>query len=162
MMVTGHMRRFDRSEPRAFARLMQLYEKNFVLLHELVPGLKSAEGIRVSRIEHGLTLYLNILEQAPFTTILNLSYRFERSGEIVSEPDLTVRVYHDARMAEAMAWYRCDVRWIAGRRHGAPAPVYDRWRRNRFLYKWLSYCLHQGHLLLAQGAEGKIRVPEPV
>ena len=23
--------------------------------------------------------------------------------------------------------------------------LYDRWRRNRFLYRWLGYCLHRGH-----------------
>ncbi len=64
----------------------------------------------------------------------------------MADPDLEIRVYHDARLAEASA---CG-RWIrhqslAHVRAGIPAQLGERWLRNMMLNKWLDYCLERGH-----------------
>jgi uncharacterized protein YqiB (DUF1249 family) len=64
----------------------------------------------------------------------------------VPDPDLSVRVYHDARMAEALA---CG----ASQRHPLLATfetqrgseLERRWSRNMMLNKWLEYCADRGH-----------------
>jgi len=129
---------------RSFSALMDLYERNYILVRRLMPRPPDADTRWVSRVADGLPLELKMLERHRYTSDIRLSYRFERRGMIVLEPDLRVRVYHDARAAEVMA---------AHLRHlpDFPLPtesgmdIRDRWRVNRFLYKWLGYCLHQGH-----------------
>jgi uncharacterized protein YqiB (DUF1249 family) len=70
----------------------------------------------------------------------------------VADPDLEIRVYHDARLAEASA---CG-QWIRHRslehvRAGIPAQLGERWLRNMMLNKWLDYCLERGHEFMPAG-----------
>jgi uncharacterized protein YqiB (DUF1249 family) len=93
-----------------------------------------------------LDLHDEALEHSPYTTILRLTYFFEDDAGSVADPDLEVRVYHDARLAEAS---RC-ARWVrhpglARVRAGLPATLGERWLRNMLLNKWLDYCTERGH-----------------
>ena len=124
--------------------LMQVYEYNFLMLRQLAPELQRLAGEFVSKVSSGMDLYLSIVEQAPYTTTFTLTYLFENSKGITAEPNLTVRTYSDARMAEALSGYQ-PRRYNRGIRHGLPSALEERWRLNRFLDKWLSYALHQGH-----------------
>ena len=92
-----------------------------------------------------MPLYLAIEDQAPYTTTLRLTYLFDAEHQARPEPNLLIRVYHDARVGEAMACAKTAVQWVNGCRHGAPSPLFERWWRNRFLEKWLELCLRQGH-----------------
>ena len=132
---------------RSFAALMELYEANFILLRRLIPRLASLDGLVCSQGRGGLPLYVEVIEQDKFTTVLRMFYRLPAEGGGVNEaPDIHVRVYHDARVAEA----------VAGRLRGRDCVVMGRtgercldvrWRLNRFLYKWLRYLLHRQHRL---------------
>jgi uncharacterized protein YqiB (DUF1249 family) len=125
---------------------MELYECNYMRLRLLVPDLAAVEDIAVSRVDGGLDLHLRVLERCKYTTTLNLTYYFtDEQGEFPA-PDIRVRIYQDAQVAEVLS---------CGRRRGIRHPEYDRvrrqhsldekWQMNRFLYKWLGYCLHHGH-----------------
>ncbi len=134
-------------EPGTFSALMDLYERNYIQMRRLVPWLPARQGSRVSRVRDGLDLYLRILERHRYTTDLVLTYRFQRAGGTLLEPDLQVRVYHDARVAEVLTahlrhWPHFDTMRLDS---DGDSQVYARWRVNRFLYKWLHYCLYQGH-----------------
>ncbi len=136
--------------PGSFSALMDLYERNYIQIRRLLPDMPPAAAMRVSRTAGGLDLHLRIIERCPYTSQLNLTYQFDDdAGSPIAEPNLRIRVYHDARQAEVMT---------AHLRHHAAfsndladavrldrASLYRRWRINRFLYKWLSYCLRQGH-----------------
>lgn len=132
--------------PGSFASLMDLYERNYMLLRRLLPAMPPASAVCVSRIDGALDLHLRIDERFRYTSELTLTYRFEcESGPALLEPDLHVRIYHDARLAEVM---------VARLRHGPPyclgaaddaSELHARCRANRFLYKWLGYCTRQGH-----------------
>jgi uncharacterized protein YqiB (DUF1249 family) len=126
---------------RSFAGLMELYEQNYLRLRNLAPDLKVADEMISSVPGHGhQDLYLSVTQRCRYTTMLRLTYRFEDAGELLFEPDLHLKVYHDARVIE--------VRQFTSRAHG-PLYVADmieqKWMMNRFLFKWLGYCLHQGH-----------------
>ena len=68
-------------------------------------------GERVSRVPRGCDLKLTVLEQCAYTTTLGLTHLFHdqaRSGPglatLLSYPDVRVRVYCDARLAQAQHW----------------------------------------------------------
>jgi len=135
-----------------FGNLMELYERNYVQLRLLIPDLKKGPiTTSVSRIQGCMTLYLQLTEQSPYTSTLRLTYRFiepasEETGQklaprATAEPDLTIRVYHDARSAEVMSGLLHGQQHVPRKTRGLDGS----WRLNRFLYKWLRYLLYRGH-----------------
>ena len=135
-----------------FGNLMELYERNYVQLRLLIPDLKKGPvATSVSQIPGCMTLYLQLTEQSPYTSTLRLTYRFietssDESGQkmgmrATSEPDLTIRVYHDARSAEVMSGLLHGQQHVPRKTRGLDGS----WRLNRFLYKWLRYLLYRGH-----------------
>jgi uncharacterized protein YqiB (DUF1249 family) len=124
---------------RSFAGLMELYEQNYLRLRNIAPDLKVADEM-ISSVPDHQDLFLSITQRCRYTTMLRMTYRFEGDGEVLFEPDLHLKVYHDARVVE--------VQQLQSRSHG---PLYladlieQKWMMNRFLYKWLGYCLYQGH-----------------
>jgi uncharacterized protein YqiB (DUF1249 family) len=142
-----------RARPVSFVSLMTLYESNFIRLRALLGDVRRLTGRAVSSIAGDLDLHVEALEHSPYTTVLRLTYFFEDAAVTVADPDLEVRVYHDARLADAS---RC-ARWVrhpglAGMRAGLPTTLGERWLRNMLLNKWLDYCTERGH---------RIGVPPP-
>lgn len=128
--------------------LMALYEENYIRLRRLVPRLPAAGETRVSRVTGCVDLHLEVLERAPYTTTLRLTYCFDDGATIRREPDLLLRMHHDARTAEAM-----NIHLPRGRyRFEARRTLHRCWERNRFLHRWLGYCLYRGHRFDARGA----------
>ncbi|MEM9384520.1 MAG: DUF1249 domain-containing protein [Pseudomonadota bacterium] len=135
--------------PKSFAALMSLYESNFLRLSWIIEplgGLGVVGRDYRSDVEGDCTLYLRVTEVSSYTTTLHLTYRFVEHDEQVADPDLSVRVYRDARLAEAMA--------CGGRRFHPALSHFDthtgaelrrRWTRNIMLNKWLEYCADRGH-----------------
>jgi uncharacterized protein YqiB (DUF1249 family) len=135
-----------RARPVSFVSLMSLYESNYLRLCELMGDVRRHDGTRVSRVAGDCDLHLTVLEHAPYTTTIRLTYLFDDADLRLADPDLEIRVYHDARLAEASA---CG-RWIrhASLEHvraGIPAQLGERWLRNMMLNKWLDYCMERGH-----------------
>ena len=125
---------------------MELYESNYIRLRNLAPDLDVLQPNIISRVSDALDLHLCIVERCKFTTTLNLTYHFSDAEGGFPAPDIRVRIYHDAQVGEVIA---------CGRRRGLRHAAYNRmhhrytlqekWRMNRFLQKWLGYCLRQGH-----------------
>jgi hypothetical protein len=136
--------------PGTFSALMDLYERNYISMRRLLPVMPPVPAVRVSRVQGGLDLHLRIVERRRYTSELILTYEFgHKEGALIAEPNLRIRVYHDARMVEVMAArpryhaaFAAD--FLSGDRPDR-TQLHARWRINRFLYKWLSYCLWQGH-----------------
>lgn len=130
---------------RSFAGLMELYEHNYMRLRNIAPDLKVADEMISSAPDHQ-DLFLSITERCRYTTMLRMTYQFEDQGQLLFEPDLHLKVYHDARVVEVQQFH--------SRTRG---PLYmanlidQKWMMNRFLYKWLGYCLHQGHYFHPMG-----------
>ena len=134
------VRRGRAANARSFAGLMELYEQNYLRLRNLAPDLAVADEM-VSSVPEHQDLYLSVTERCPYTTMLRLTYRFDdEQGKALFEPDLHLKVYHDARVVEVMQYHS---------RSRGPMLIGDliekKWMMNRFLYKWLGYCQYQGH-----------------
>ncbi len=132
--------------PVTFAGLMTLYESNFIRLRWLVRDLKAIDAPLRSEVSSDCTLHLSVLEICRYTTTLRLTYLFDEDGATLADPDLRIRVYHDASLAEAME---------CGHRHrhealrqfdtSSGSELQRRWTRNIMLNKWLEYCADKGH-----------------
>lgn len=112
-----------RARPQSFVALMALYESNFVRLGWLAGDPGKLRDSASSDIEGDCELRLAVCERARYTTTIELTYA------PLAMPDLHIRVYHDARLAE--------VRCAGG--------IHERWSRNMLLNKWLEYCVDRGH-----------------
>lgn len=135
-----------RARPVSFVSLMSLYESNYLRLRALVGDVRAHRQTLVSTVAGDCPLHLEVLEHTPYTSAVRLTYRFDEPQGSVCDPDLELRVYHDARLAEASA---CG-QWVRHRsldqvRAGVPAQLGERWLRNMLLNKWLDYCLERGH-----------------
>ncbi|NJM13167.1 MAG: DUF1249 domain-containing protein [Synechococcaceae cyanobacterium SM1_2_3] len=144
-----HAHLIQHDTPGAFAALMDLYERNYINLRRLLPTMPAAQTAAISQVPGGLDLHLRIIERCRYTSELILTYQFDQGdGGIASEPNLCIRVYHDARLAEVLAAYprrHPSFHAPANGRLTSSAALLTRWQMNRFLFKWLSYCLRQGH-----------------
>ena len=125
--------------PSSFSGLMDLYEQNYLRFRKLVPDLSIADQM-ISSVPGHSDLYLSVKLRCKYTTMLSMTYRFEKSGHYLFEPDLHFKVYHDARVVE--------VQHLLKRHHGLVENdrlMQHKWEMNRFLFKWLGFCLFQGH-----------------
>lgn len=126
--------------------LMAVCEENYILLRRLVPTLRQETGRLISRCQDALDLHLEIQEQTRYTTQARLTYVFAgpAGAEPRHEPNAQLRIYHDAQQVELLALRQSL--WSPGDSYAHPALV-DKWQANRFLAKWLAFCLAQGHRL---------------
>jgi uncharacterized protein YqiB (DUF1249 family) len=140
---------------RTFGGLMDIYEQNYIRLRRLIPEFDRIGANAVSTAPGSMDLHYECLERSKYTTVFRLTYKFE-----TLEPNLEIRVYHDARVAEVLAsnvqlggagWW--------DRRHKVSSMfradlqnLQTKWRLNRFLQKWLHYCLKQGHMFVPQSS----------
>lgn len=127
-----------------FENLMDLYERNYMLIRLLAPELRSMnEGCFLSEAADTPTLELRDISHSKYTSTFKLTYHFERSGPGLKpyEPDLFIRLYHDARSCEVMSGLLPEDRLAARRTRD----LENGQRLNLFLHRWLAYCLRQGH-----------------
>jgi hypothetical protein len=100
----------------------------------------------VSRSPLDRELQLQVLGRSRYTATINLSYRFEQDGRVLTEPDLDIRIYRDAGLAEAL---RCGahshVAVFRNLDRELGPMLAGRWGRNLLLNKWLEYLLANGH-----------------
>ena len=135
-----------RARPRSFVALMSLYESNHRRLGALAGELRSLEGLHRSSVQGDVELGLRVTERSPYTTMLELTYVFDDEPDGLTAPDMQIRVYHDARLAEAHAWAnRHEHPLLSDWRQHAAMDLDQRWARNLMLNKWLEYCLERGH-----------------
>jgi uncharacterized protein YqiB (DUF1249 family) len=143
-----------RARPRGFVALMSLYESNYLRLVRLCGDPKQLRGERVSRISGGCDLRLVVLENAAYTTTLNLTHVFSKAlpwhadaTPLVTYPDVRVRAYCDARLVQAQHWPEGEQPNRSNNPRQMERELHQRWAYNIMLNKWLEYCLDLGHQL---------------
>ena len=88
-----------------FAWLMGLYGENFHRLTRMFQPQSLPAGRYVSRVPGGLALVVDVLEQHAYTVELRLSYQLQDAQTGQPDPSAYVRLYRDARQAEATHCY---------------------------------------------------------
>lgn len=134
--------------PRHLAHLLELYERNYRLLLKLLPELDTHAPRQpvISYSASDCPLHLEIIERDRYTQTVRLTYEFTDESGVRRQPDLWVRLYHDAVVAEAL---KCKERppWEAANDADPAAHAFlsAQWQRNLLLHKWLTYLLDQNH-----------------
>lgn len=132
--------------PGSFGGLITLYESNFIKLSWLLGDPRRPAVELISRTRRDCPLHLRIEEGSRYTRLCRLTYFFEESAGVVADPDMAVRFYLDARVAEVIGW-------AAFHRHAHLIELEQRfvteldrrWGQNIVLSKWLDYLLDMGH-----------------
>ena len=134
--------------PGTFTGLMTLYESNYIKLSHLTRRFDWSGTSMASSSPRDKDLHIDIIRREPYTTTLRLTYWFpEEGGSDIADPDLIVRVYHDARLVEVVSGserhchHKLRELTLAGR------DLDRRWRMNMMLNKWLDYLFDVGHTL---------------
>ncbi len=123
-------------------------DANYHRLLQLFPGLRdqSEMNIALHLTGHDSVVHFEVVEKGPYTTLLSIAVKAE--GEwmaLAAAPEMTVRVYHDARSAEVVSYHKQN------RFHGVYEYPNNRMRQrdektqlNRFLGEFLTLCLERG------------------
>lgn len=134
-------------KPRSFAGLMAVYESNHARLRQLLGDVTVLPEVSISSSDTDLNLHVMRVERCRYTTSLHMTYYFESEDGIQQDPDLLLRVYHDARLAEAI---NCCLQprhqALRGFFVSATNELQRRWTLNVMLNKWLEYCLDHRHV----------------
>jgi uncharacterized protein YqiB (DUF1249 family) len=136
--------------PGSFAGLMTIYESNYIKLSHLVSSFEWQQTAIVSTSQRDKDLHAQLVRREPYTTTLKLTYWFDEGETLaVPDPDLILRVYHDARLAEAVAGRErhCHFKLRELAAVDSGAELDRRWRINMMLNKWLDYLSEVGHSL---------------
>ena len=135
--------------PNSFVGLMALYESNFLRLLQLIPEIGRLDGCHRSRVAGDCDLFVEIIETSRYTVTLSLTYHLPTDEGLLSDPDITVRVYLDGQQAEVLAIGEQQRHEALRRLVFEHREELDRrWRFNIVLNKWLDYLYDQGHLIL--------------
>lgn len=133
-------------EPRSFAGLMALYESNFRRFARLCPEVDMPFDQAVSRSPSDRDLHITVVERCKYTTTVHLTYWFDAPDQRQADPDLLIRLYRDAQLAEAV---HCQARSRYAALPGIDleneAALQAQWPRNLLLNKWLAFCIQNGH-----------------
>jgi hypothetical protein len=132
--------------PGSFGGLITLYEGNFIKFSALVRDPARPPVELVSRSATDCPLHLRIEEGSRYTRLCRLTYLFEEPAGAVADPDMAVRLYLDARVAEVIGWapFHRHPHLTELKSHFA-TELDRRWAQNIVLSKWLDYVLDMGH-----------------
>jgi len=125
---------------------MSLYESNYIRFGWLVGEVSAIDGNFRSVVAGDCDLLLTVVGRSPYTTTVNLTYLLPDSVSESAYPDMGVRLYHDARLAEAQEWAGTHAHsGLKALRTRLERELDQRWARNVMLNKWLEYCVERGH-----------------
>lgn len=119
-------------------------ERNYARVLQLLPDrdLQKGNEMRLWLGEHEYRL--KVLENAPYTSVLQLTCYHERPW---LAPQMRIVLYHDARMAEVCASQQ--ISHPKGRYNYPNRQMFqqdEKFQANRLLAEWLSLCLELGRL----------------
>ena len=127
--------------------LIRLYEENYHTFLALVPNPASLPMDAVFQVRNQLPLRIQLTDKNKYTLTLSLTYQFwNQEAGLFEEPNLKIRLYQDAMLAEAFRYQ--GNRSLVIQKNGrveARSPLECKWEMNQFLRKWLVHCIHEGY-----------------
>ena len=135
--------------------LMTLCANNYMLLQKVLASKSALGEVRKFFISDFLSYSVTIKEVTRYTSVIcfeqdSLSSSFKNIPGIVAtalHPRMTIRLYHDARMAEVLATQ--DIRQVKPRYDYPNSQMHqqdEKQQINQFLNEWLHLCLRLGQV----------------
>ncbi|OUU78609.1 MAG: hypothetical protein CBC38_07040 [Gammaproteobacteria bacterium TMED78] len=133
----------------SFSGLMTIYESNYIKFLNIYPNIElrvPIKNILVSHSDNDHDLFLTLDYEDRYTTSINLTYRLELNDELVLDPNLNLKIYHDAKLIEANSnhtnYIHSKIKKIANK-HFKELNI--KWKNNIMLNKWLDYMIDVKH-----------------
>ncbi len=130
---------------QAVPATMRTHAANYRMLVRLLGTFPACAGDVAVAGEGRSELRVVVLERSPYTSTVRLEHNLGTGSRCLDDVILTVRAYHDARVAEVIDYQdggRLEPRY---RYPNAAMRLPDEKRQvNRFLADWLRYCLRMG------------------
>lgn len=125
-------------------------EANYARLMKLLPDIDTVDHCRfaVQQVDgHSAQFCITVKERCKYTTMLELS-QSSVLPDWTGAPDFSMRIYHDAQMAEVTAFQGCSrLQAIYPYPNRNMLHADEKSQLNTFLGEWLSYCLKYGHAI---------------
>ena len=126
-------------------------EINYHRLIRLLPSIDDEEewlfGVEASS-EQLRQVSICVVERSKYTTTVAVAQE-SLLADWVPKPTITVRLYHDAQMAEVLSFERNN--YLRGTYDYPNARMFQRdekAQQNAFLGEWLEFCLRSGRALI--------------
>ncbi|MGF1844059.1 DUF1249 family protein [Vibrio clamense] len=124
------------------AELMRVYETNYAKLNALLPFQAEVGDVRCYQVVN-MTYQLKVNEVTKYTTLIDICQSDEQP--VFPLPKMSVRLYHDARVAEVCASEQIS---RVKARYDYPNKKMmqkdEKSQLNKFLGDWLTFCLKNG------------------
>lgn len=132
---------------------MAVCEANYARLLKLLPDIDDCQqrDFTIDSAESSLKISLKVTERFKFTTSLLISQHVggEQASEQIQQlisPQLQVRMYHDARMAEVISLLnRAQLKGKYSYPNKEMYQVDEKQQLNDHLAQWLGHCLNHGY-----------------
>lgn len=135
--------------------LMSLCANNYMLLLRVLAGKSTIGETRYFFINDFLSYKVVVTEVTRYTSVItfeqeSLNDALHNIPNIVAcalHPRMTIRLYHDARMAEVLSTQ--DIRQVKPRYDYPNSQMHqqdEKQQINQFLNEWLHLCLHLGQV----------------
>ena len=126
--------------------LEQMCESNYRKLLKLIPELLVMKNDAVGVALNNTPLLITVIENTPYTVMIELNHCFMQNKEEFLEPALKIRLYLDVKLAEVMSDQNRDPISLVFKDKGLSKDIMNyKWRLNYFLQKWLDHCLKKGY-----------------
>ncbi|AUM13456.1 DUF1249 domain-containing protein [Ketobacter alkanivorans] len=133
------------------SKLMSDCEINYHRLMRLLPEIDDLEEWRFgvdANTEQLKQVSIHIVERSKYTTTVAVAQE-SLLDDWVPKPTLTVRLYHDAQMAEVLTFQRNRyIRQTYAYPNEKMFQPDEKAQLNVFLGEWLEFCLRSGRALL--------------
>ncbi|MCW8332685.1 DUF1249 family protein [Vibrio sp. SCSIO 43135] len=124
------------------SELMRVYETNYAKLNALLPSQPSVGDVRCYEAA-SMTYQLQVAEVTKYTTLVDICQSDD--VPIFPLPKMSVRLYHDARVAEVFSSHHLSrVQARFDYPNSQMVQKDEKAQVNRFLGDWLTFCLKHG------------------
>ncbi len=147
------MKRSPRKYQPRLSTLMNLCDVNYMLLLKLLANNEEVGQTRHFFISDFLSYNIIINEVTRYTTLITINQNALILGENLSHlfsPKMTIRLYHDARMAEVISSQ--DIRHVKPRYDYPNTKMHlpdEKEQINTFLKEWLQLCHKLGQVKIS-------------
>ncbi|MBL1292776.1 MAG: DUF1249 domain-containing protein [Thiotrichales bacterium] len=121
---------------------LAVYGDNYDRLMTLLPALRQVTIKNRLEFAGCNGFDFELLEKTPYTSVVRLTADWSLCSKLVPTPEMTVRLYHDAAVAEVVSYQK---RRRIRAEYDYPNPDMfnkrEKRRLNEFLSAWLSACL---------------------
>ncbi len=130
------------------AKFGAICEANYVQLCRLLNGLETGDCVRYGlhhADSHLGVIRIEVKEASRYTNLVLLE-QTQAAGKWLNNPRLSVRLYHDARMAEVISSTNHPrVEAVNGYPNKKMHLPDEKLQLNSFLAEWLNFCIRHGH-----------------